>query len=597
MTLTINNTKLKKVLETAEGANLDSFLDSVLEKGLCAVGATQGSLMLLNAREGLLEIMKRRGPLYNPKRKHRRFKVGEGIAGWVAQHCRPYFNSDVTQEPLFKQPLGELNFRSLLAVPIAREGQAIGVICADSPELNKFSKSHVEMLSRLAEGIADAIEQLAVDTFISYIKRLKQLESLHEVGQELSRVTFESPEELCTLLDRIAKAAERVLEADLVTLYQYYEQKDRFETPPTLSGVFYHPEWMVARIYSGDAPNRIVKMGESYYSETARTDRIMRAGEIVPAGDGLLERPSFVDREEIKSSGGILLKAGREVVGVMFINYRIPHPFPDEERHVIETFAAYAALAIQGARRFKEAMRLRGEEALRQASRSVAHRLRNVLPVISDRIERTLTRRMITGDGIEWCRVALDEARRAQMIVRDFETFSRTEVFGRPNALSGAELVHKLGEVVKENVKQVGAVVEVPTDPTLPSVEVNLDWLNYDFANFLSDSERHKPSGLYVTISGDLASEADVQRVGLQSERTYLKLIYTDNGPGVPPALKERIFEPFYTTTGGSGLGLAIATHNAKVHGGTLIECGQLVNGVRFELYLPATRVIRKKDQ
>ena len=72
------------------------------------------------------------------------------------------------------------------------------------------------------------------------------------------------------------------------------------------------------------------------------------------------------------------------------------------------------------------------------------------------------------------------------------------------------------------------------------------------------------------------------------SRRKGILIVATDNGPGIPSGLKQRIFEPFYTTTNGSGLGLAIAKRNAQVHGGTLIECGQLQRGIRFELFLPA---------
>jgi signal transduction histidine kinase len=594
MNQSIDDHEPEKALSVAEGDDLDSFLDSVLEEGLRAVGTDQGSLMLLNSREAILEIIKRRGPLFDPKKRHRRFKVGEGIAGWVAQQCQAYLSPDVTREGEFKPPLGELNFRSLLVVPITRERRAIGVICADSPEVNKFSESHKETLSRLAQNVGVAIEQLAVDTFISHTKQLKQLESLHEVGRELSLLTFESQEELPRLLEEIAKDAERVLEADLVTLYQYHEQNDRFETPPTLSGKFNHPEWMIATIQHGDAPDRIVKTSETHYSMIAGTDSIMRAGEVVPAGGGLPERPSFVDREGVESSAGIPLIASQEIVGVMFVNYRSRHPFSEDEKHVIEIFAAYAALAIQGARRFREAIRAR-QEALQQSSRMVAHRLRNVLPVISGRIQRTLEHKMAAGDGIEWLRVALDETRRAQRIVRDFERFSRSEVFECPDLLTGAELMRKLGEIARQSLAQDGAEVEVISTPDLPILIVNLDRLSDVIANFVGDSERHKPSDLRITISGQLASESDVQIAGLKSENVYLKLIYTDNGPGIPSGSKQRIFEPFYTTRGGSGLGLAIAGHNARIHGGTLIERGQVGQGVRFELFLPATQIIKEE--
>lgn len=577
----------ERLAEVERWADLDSFLDSALQECLDAVGATQGSLMLLNAREQVLEIVERRGPPFDPKRKHRRFKVGEGIAGWVAQNCKPRLSVDVTSESSFKEPVGELNFRSLLAVPIVRGGRAVGVICADSLELGKFSDRHIEILSRLALGVADKIEQLAVDTFISYKKRLKQLQALHEVGQKMSRLIFESPEELTKLLEQIAKAAEQVLEADLVTLYQYDEQNYRFKTPPTRSGQFKHPEWMIAPVHPGDAPARIVKEGKPRYSESTRTDKVMRAGEIVPAGGGLPERPSFVDREGVLSSAGIPLRAGLETVGAMFINYRVLHPFPNEEKNVIETFAAYAALSIQGARRLREVIRAR-QEALQQSSRMVAHRLRNILTVISERLDRVTSRRLATGDGSEWCQVALEETRRAQKVVRDFETFSKAEMFERRHIISGDHLVLKLGAVIQQNLP--GVRVEVRPPPPLPSTKVNLDRLSDDFANFARDSARHKLSGLSVTVSCELAKLAELEGLGVPAGETYLKLVYADDGPGIPTGLKQRVFEPFYTTAQGSGLGLAIAMHNARVHGGTLVERGREGEGVRFELYLPITQ-------
>jgi signal transduction histidine kinase len=540
--------------------------------------------MLHNAREGILEIVERRGPEYDRKRKHRRFKVGEGIAGWAAAHCKPYLSPDVNQEQLFKEPVGDLNFKSLLAVPILRENGAIGVICADSPEFSNFSVSHIEVLSMLAREVADKIEQLAVDTFISYKKRLKQLEALHEVGQEMSRPIFESPEELTKLLEHIAKAAERVLEADLVTLYQYDEQSKKFKTPPTLSGKFCHPEWMVAPVNPGDAPYLIVKERKPLYSEEAPTDKVMRAREFVPAGGGLPERPSFVSREGVCSSAGIPLLAGLETVGAMFINYREVHPFPEEEKNVIETFAAYAALAIQGARRLRGVIHAR-QEALQKSSRMVAHRLRNILPFISDRIERIMTRSTPDHDCHGWCQAALVETRHAQKIVRDFEKFSRAETFERPDILSGNELARKVSVVIQQNLTN-GSFQMIPP-PELPLVKVNFDRLSDDFLNFVRDSERHTVGDLRVTLSAEIATPTDIERTGLVAGKSYVKVRYRDNGPGIATGYKKTVFEPFYTSADGTGLGLSIAIQTAKVHEGALIECGQEGGGVCFEFYLP----------
>lgn len=64
-----------------------------------------------------------------------------------------------------------------------------------------------------------------------------------------------------------------------------------------------------------------------------------------------------------------------------------------------------------------------------------------------------------------------------------------------------------------------------------------------------------------------------------------------DNGPGIPEAARERLFEPFFTTRGeGSGLGLAIVRQVAEAHGGW-VECTpRSEGGSRFTLYLPFAR-------
>ena len=61
-----------------------------------------------------------------------------------------------------------------------------------------------------------------------------------------------------------------------------------------------------------------------------------------------------------------------------------------------------------------------------------------------------------------------------------------------------------------------------------------------------------------------------------------------DDGPGVPPALVPRLFDPYVTTKDhGTGLGLAIAKKTALEHGGTLTFAPSPLGGARFVLVLP----------
>jgi signal transduction histidine kinase len=70
-----------------------------------------------------------------------------------------------------------------------------------------------------------------------------------------------------------------------------------------------------------------------------------------------------------------------------------------------------------------------------------------------------------------------------------------------------------------------------------------------------------------------------------------IRLLYMDNGPGVPDHLKSRIFEPFFSRRPGrkvsSGLGLAFVQRVIIAHGGTVHETGVFGSGAEFQLYFP----------
>ncbi|HEV2610226.1 MAG TPA: ATP-binding protein [Noviherbaspirillum sp.] len=74
----------------------------------------------------------------------------------------------------------------------------------------------------------------------------------------------------------------------------------------------------------------------------------------------------------------------------------------------------------------------------------------------------------------------------------------------------------------------------------------------------------------------------------------WVEVAVDDDGPGIPPDARERIFEPFYRldrsrdrTTGGFGLGLAIARKAVQLHGGTITVADSPLGGAKFILRLP----------
>ena len=84
-------------------------------------------------------------------------------------------------------------------------------------------------------------------------------------------------------------------------------------------------------------------------------------------------------------------------------------------------------------------------------------------------------------------------------------------------------------------------------------------------------------------------------RVGIERDDSELRIVIEDQGPGIPEADLERVFEPFVRLeasrsrdSGGSGLGLAIARGIVRGHGGDIVLANRAEGGLRATVELPA---------
>jgi signal transduction histidine kinase len=93
-----------------------------------------------------------------------------------------------------------------------------------------------------------------------------------------------------------------------------------------------------------------------------------------------------------------------------------------------------------------------------------------------------------------------------------------------------------------------------------------------------------------VRIEGGELSASQLPEGRKQFERGAFAILVIDQGAGVPPSIRDRLFDPFVTTKpGGSGLGLSIVQRAAEAHGG-LVTVSDLGEETRFTLVLPKFR-------
>jgi len=211
----------------------------------------------------------------------------------------------------------------------------------------------------------------------------------------------------------------------------------------------------------------------------------------------------------------------------------------------------------------------RGDSIARMAA-MVSHEVRNPLSVIRGTVEL-----MREGGVSDAQRESLDdligEIERMNRLTDDFLLLGTPD---RPLATAPVVLADVLTEAARAAEASFREVKVLCKLAPLPAVPGDPRRLRQVFANLLANAAQAQERG-EIEISADRIDGAAAVRIH-------------DGGPGIPAAVRERLFDPFLTTkAGGTGLGLAVAKMIVERHGGTLSLVDDGRPGATFEVRLP----------
>lgn len=207
----------------------------------------------------------------------------------------------------------------------------------------------------------------------------------------------------------------------------------------------------------------------------------------------------------------------------------------------------------------------------------IAHQLKNPLAIINNaafNLQRALQEKR--ADPAQQIEIIREEVNRADRIITELMGYAQLAE-GRVEKLdAAAETERALAHVLPEGA-QFGIRVTRRYAPHLPPLWMQRGHLQDILVNLLQNA-REAMEG-----HGDL--EVQIQTGADHSVHISVR----DTGPGIPPELHGKIFEPYFTTRKkGTGLGLAIVKHNAELYGGTVRVESELGRGARFVLDFPA---------
>ncbi|HUJ33134.1 MAG TPA: ATP-binding protein [Candidatus Acidoferrum sp.] len=252
-----------------------------------------------------------------------------------------------------------------------------------------------------------------------------------------------------------------------------------------------------------------------------------------------------------------------------------------------ELLAALEETNRQLQRAEAEARRAERLAALGQLSAGLAHEIRNPLGVIKGSAEM-LAQKLQTAQPLaaELAGYISSEVNRLNGLVARFLDFARPQHVDL-HPVQIPQVVDRALEAVQNQLPNAGVTVERNYATALPDVSADQQLCEQIFVNLIlnafqamKDAEgqpAHRKPVLRLSIAPDSASG-----------QPGVSVVVEDNGPGVPPEIREQIFNPFFTSkTDGVGLGLAIVAKFVDDHRGSIRLEPASAGGARFRVFLP----------
>jgi signal transduction histidine kinase len=497
--------------------------------------------------------------------------------------CSAVAIPDVLEDPDFAASAAAVaaNFRSILAIPLVREGRPIGAIAVGRPEPGTFPDTQITLLQTFAEQAVIAIENVRLFKELqartnALTRSVGELKALGDVGQAVS-----STLDLETVLSTIVSRATQLAGMDGGSIYEYDEGREEFylHTADRL------PDDLVTALRA-----KPIRKGEGALGRMAMT------GEPVQIRDIMDER-SYQSRvrEKLLRLGYRsllvvpLLRDGR-LLGGLAVNRSTPGDFDAQTIDLLKTFATQSALAIQNARLFREIeVKSRQLETASQHKSeflaNMSHELRTPLNAIIG-FSEVLSERLfgeMNDKQAEYVRDITESGRHLLSLINEILDLSKIEAGRMELDLLEFDLATTIDNtlsLVRERAQRRGIALNSTVDAGVTTLHADERKVKQVLLNLLSNALKFTPEGGAIDVR--VRPTADEVEIAVK-----------DTGVGIAPGEQDAVFEEFRQVGSaakkieGTGLGLAISRKFVELHRGKIWVTSQMGAGSTFTFTLP----------
>ena len=572
-------TAIAEILRVISGSPTDvqPVLDAIAERAARLCDASAASMYLID--DDVLRHLASKGPSPDPVSHVDAIPIDrDSISGRALLERTTIQVSDMLAEgaeyPRSHELSQRFGHRTVVVLPLYREGQAVGTILLRRQDVRPFNDREIALLQTFGDQAAIALENVRL-----FNETKEALDQQRASGEVLAAIS-NSIADTAPVFETILSACEQLFAGKLVRI--------------TLVG-----EDGLIRLgaYHGPGRETLEKVFPTPVNEETGTGTAIVRRDIVhfPDVEGGEGVPATTRRAckalGIKSIIFAPMMWEGKGLGAISIGRDYAGRFSEKDLALLKTFADQAVIAIQNARLFGEIQDKSRQLEVANKHKSeflanMSHELRTPLNAIIGFSEVLLER--LFGDINEkqddYLKDIHSSGRHLLNLINDILDLSKVEAgrmelelstFDVPSAISNAMTL------IRERAQQHGIKLAIEVDPQLREIVADERKLKQILLNLLSNAVKFTPDGGRIDVRAHLGAKDVV-------------ICVHDTGIGIAPGDQEAVFEefrqvgPHYTRKQeGTGLGLALTRRFVELHGGVIRVESEPGNGSTFTFTLP----------